>query len=115
MHVTTQPRDEKLGDVFIAETTESVHEVFTQALNENKPSIRAKMWAYRGQTIPLNVFDFAVSRHRDGPELFFGDHQGTLLGDCWHGFESIALNSSGAIARAACNSQSLCRADGLLG
>jgi hypothetical protein len=80
-----------------------MHEVFTQALNENKPSIRAKMWAYRGQTIPLNVFDFTVSRHRDGPELFFADYEGTLLGDCWHGFESIALNSD-AIVRAACNS-----------
>lgn len=81
-----------------------IHEVFTQALNENKPSIRAKMWAYRGQTIPLNVFDFTVSRHRDGPELFFADYKGTLLGDCWHGFESIACNSSDAIVRAACNS-----------
>lgn len=81
-----------------------IHEVFTQALNENKPSIRAKMWAYRGQTVGLNVFDFTVSRHRDGPELFFANYEGTLLGDCWHGFESIALNSSGAILRAACNS-----------
>jgi hypothetical protein len=81
-----------------------IHEVFMEALNENKPSIRAKMWAYRGQTIPLNVFDFTVSRHRDGPELFFANYQGTLLGDCWHGFESIVSNSSGAIVRAACNS-----------
>jgi hypothetical protein len=81
-----------------------IHEVFTQALNENKPSIRAKMWAYRGTTIPLNVFDFTVSRHRDGPELFFADYQGTLLGDCWSGFEAIALGSNGLIVRAACNS-----------
>ncbi len=81
-----------------------IHEVFTQALNENKPSIRAKMWAYRGTTIPLNVFDFTVSRHRDGPELFFADYQGTLLGDCWSGFEAIALGSNGVIVRAACNS-----------
>lgn len=81
-----------------------IHEVFTAARNENKPSIRAKMWAYRGATIPLNVFDFTVSRHRDGPELFFADYSGTLLGDCWHGFESIALASNGEILRAACNS-----------
>ena len=81
-----------------------IHEVFTAALNENKPSIRAKMWAYRGTGIKLNVFDFTVSRHRDGPELFFADYSGTLLGDCWHGFESIALASAGEIARAACNS-----------
>ena len=81
-----------------------IHEVFTEALNENKPSIRAKMWAYRGANIKLNVFDFTVSRHRDGPELFFADYSGTLLGDCWHGFEAIALASNGAIKRAACNS-----------
>ena len=81
-----------------------IHEVFTAARNENKASIRAKMWAYRGATIPLNVFDFTVSRHRDGPELFFADYSGTLLGDCWHGFESIALASDGEILRAACNS-----------
>jgi len=81
-----------------------IYEVFTEALNENKPSIRAKMWAYRGAAIKLNVFDFTVSRHRDGPELFFADYAGTLLGDCWHGFEAIAVASEGAILRAACNS-----------
>ena len=52
----------------------------------------------------LNVFDFTVSRHRDGPELFFADYEGTLLGNCWHGFEAIAVSSEGRIKRAACNS-----------
>ena len=80
-----------------------IHEVFSKALAENKPSIHAKMWAYRGVQVKLNVFDFTVSRHRDGPELFFANYTGTLLGDCWHGFESIACNSNGAIVRAACN------------
>ncbi len=55
-----------------------IHEVFTKALNENKPSIRARMWAYRGANVKLNVFDFTVSRHRDGPELFFANYRGTL-------------------------------------
>ncbi len=81
-----------------------IYEVFTKALKEDKPSINAKMWAYRGTSIKLNVFDFTVSRHRDGPELFFADYTGTLMGDCWHGFEAIALASDGAIVRAACNS-----------
>lgn len=81
-----------------------IHEVFTKALAENKSSISAKMWAYRGQTVKLNLFDFTVSRHRDGPELFFADYQGSLLGDCWSGFESIAVASHGDILRAACNS-----------
>jgi hypothetical protein len=79
-----------------------IHEVFTAALDKGKPSIKAKMWAYRGVTVPLNVFDFTVSRHRDGPESFFADFSGTLLGDCWHGFESIALASEGNIVRSAC-------------
>ena len=78
-------------------------EVYDQALKENKSSINAKMWAYRGVTVKLNVFDFTVSRHRDGPELFFEKFEGTILGDCWHGFGSIAADSGGAIMRAACN------------
>lgn len=80
-----------------------ISEVFAKAREEGKPSINAKMWAYRGTTVKLNVFDFTVSRHRDGPELFFADYSGVLLGDCWHGFEAIAVASQGAILRAACN------------
>ena len=75
-----------------------IAEVFADAKAANKPSINAKMWGYRGQTVKLNVFDFTVSRHRDGPELFFQDYTGTILGDCWHGFGAIAAASDGAIA-----------------
>jgi hypothetical protein len=78
--------------------------VFSNALEKKEPSINAKMWVYRGTTVKLNVFDFTVSRHRDGPALFFADYHGTLLGDCWSGFEAIAVASNGAIVRAACNS-----------
>jgi len=81
-----------------------IAEVFEEALNKEKPSINAKMWAYRGQAIKLNVFDFTVSRHRDGPDSFFENYTGTILGDCWHGFGSIAAESAGDILRAACNS-----------
>lgn len=81
-----------------------IAEVFADAKAANKPSIHAKMWGYRGHTVKLNVFDFTVSRHRDGPELFFQDYTGTILGDCWHGFGAIAAASEGAIMRAACNS-----------
>jgi hypothetical protein len=34
--------------------------------------------------------------------LFFANYQGTILGDCWHGFEAIAASSNGSIVRAAC-------------
>jgi transposase len=80
-----------------------MQEVFQKALDQGHPSINGKMWAYRGLHVKLNVFDFTVSRHRDGPELFFADYEGTLLGDCWHGFEAIAVASQGRIVRAACN------------
>ncbi len=80
-----------------------IHAVLKAAIEKSEPSINAKMWAYRGVNVKLNVFDFTVSRHRDGPELFFADYEGTLLGDCWHGFEAIALASEGQILRAACN------------
>ncbi len=81
-----------------------IAEVYAKALEENKSSINAKMWAYRGASIKLNVFDFTVSRHRDGPDSFFESYSGTILGDCWHGFGAIAAESEDKIARAACNS-----------
>ncbi len=77
--------------------------VYAEALEKNKPSINAKMWAYRGANVRLNMFEFTVSRHRDGPELFFQDFEGTILGDCWHGFEAIVTASDGAIIQAACS------------
>ena len=82
--------------------SERIHEVFQQAFQEKKPSVSAHMWAYRGVIVPLNVFDFTVSRHRDGPELFLQGFRGTLLGDCYSGNQGIALRSEGAIRRAAC-------------
>lgn len=80
-----------------------IAEVYAEAKAANKPSINAKMWAYRGVNVKLNLFDFTVSRHRDGPELFFQNFVGSLLGDCWHGFEAIALASDNTILRGACN------------
>jgi transposase len=82
--------------------SERIHDVFQKAFQEKKPSVSAHMWAYRGVTVPLNLFDFTVSWHRDGPELFLKDFRGTLLGDCYAGNLGIALRSEGAIRRAAC-------------
>lgn len=81
-----------------------VHEVLSEARELGKPSVTAKMWAYRGVHVPLNVFDFTVSRHRDGPDLFLIEHgyEGNLLGDCYGANVGITMRSSGAIAHAAC-------------
>jgi len=78
------------------------YQVLRQAVEEKRPSVNAHMWAYRGITVPLNVFDFTVSWHRDGPEIMLADFEGIVLGDCYSGYEGIALASNGRIRRASC-------------
>ena len=82
-----------------------VHEVISGAIKTKKKSITAKMWVYRGTSVPLNIFDFTVSRHRDGPDLFLIDHsyKGTLVGDCYGANTGILMRSNGSIVHAACN------------
>ena len=82
--------------------SERIHEVFTAAVHEGKPSVPARMWAYRSTTIPLGVFDFTVSRHRDGPDSFLAEYAGKLMADCYSGYQGIALRSEGRIERGAC-------------
>jgi len=79
-----------------------IDEVFQAAVAAGKPSVSARMWAYRSLTVPINVFDFTVSRHRDGPDAFLADFAGTLMADCYSGYQGIALRSNGSIVRAAC-------------
>lgn len=77
-------------------------EVLRKAIAEKRPSVKAHMWAYRGITVPLNVFDFTVSWHRDGPKIMLADFAGIVQGDCYSGYEGIALASDGRIQRASC-------------
>ena len=79
-----------------------LHEVFQETVKAGKPSVSARMWAYRSMIIPLNVFDFTVSRHRDGPDMFLKDFTGTMLADCYSGYQGIELRSGGNTRRAAC-------------
>jgi hypothetical protein len=82
-----------------------IHEVMSEARAQGKPSISGRMWAYRSLTAPINVFDFTVSRHRDGPDEFLvaGNFTGTIIADCYSGYRQITLRSDARIARAACN------------
>jgi hypothetical protein len=79
-----------------------IHEVFSEALSEGKSSVSGRMWVYRGVTVPLNVFDFTVSRHRDGPDAFLQNYSGKLMADCYSGYQGIQLRSQGLIQRGAC-------------
>jgi len=77
-------------------------EVIAKAREQQRGSITARMWVYRSVTIPINVFDFTVSRHRDGPADFLRGFSGTLLADCYAGYEAIHSESGGQFTRAAC-------------
>ena len=85
-----------------APKSQRIYEVFTRAVANGKPSVSARMWAYRGVSVPLNVFDFTVSWHRDGPEAFLENFRGKLMADCYSGYEAIAVRSDGSIQRGAC-------------
>ena len=85
--------------------SQRIHEVFAKARAEGQPSVSGRMWAYRSLTVPINVFDFTVSRHRDGPDEFLvaGNFRGTMMADCYSGYQGITLRSEARIERAACN------------
>src|SRR5437867_4676280 len=84
--------------------SQRIHEVLSAALAEKKSHVSARMWVYRSfGPDGANVFDFTVSQHRDGPQDFLKDYTGTLLGDCYSGFESIVLASDSRLVHAACN------------
>ena len=84
------------------EKSERIHDVISKARADGEVSVTAHMWAYRGIEIPLNVFDFTVSRHRDGPDRFLEGYSGTLMADCYTGYQQIDLRTNGEIQRAAC-------------
>ncbi len=81
---------------------ERIGEVLEKAIRSGKPSIKAHMWGYYASRLPVVAFDFTVSRHRDGPDDVLGDFEGTLLGDCWSGFQKIDVRSDSRITFAAC-------------
>ena len=77
-------------------------ERLSDAVKDGKPSIRARMWAYRSVNIPLVFFDFTVSRSRAGPDLILADFHGKLMADCYSAYQGIELRTDGQIQRGAC-------------
>lgn len=74
-----------------------------EARAKKDKSLIAKMWVYSGlHRAPYNIFDFRVSRHRDGPDEFFRDSQCKVQGDCFSGNTSVVLHSEGRLEFVAC-------------
>jgi transposase len=83
--------------------TQRLIEKIQEAKKNKADSIIGKMWAYRGLVrAPYNIFDFRISRHRDGPEDFFRNSRCVVQGDCFSGNTSVVLKSDGRLTFAAC-------------
>jgi len=62
---------------------------------------KARMWVYVGdEPHPYNVFDFTLSRGRDGPKYFLKDYNQVLLADAYGGYDGVVAGN--AIVRAGC-------------
>ncbi len=61
------------------------------------------MWVYSGlHHAPYNIFDFRVSRHRDGPDEFLRDSHCMVQADCFSGNTSVIVHSDGRLEFVAC-------------
>jgi transposase len=61
----------------------------------------ARMWVYVGdEAHPYNVFDFTLSRGRDGPQEFLKNYNQVLLADAYGGYNGVVVNNQ--MTRAGC-------------
>jgi transposase len=64
-------------------------------------TIKARMWVYLGdESNPYNLFDFTLSRGRDGPMAFLKHFKRTLLADAYGGYDGVVVASD--MTRAGC-------------
>lgn len=76
-----------------------------EAREKGEASLRAKMWVYSGLiNCPYNLFDFRVSRHRDGPAEVLKGYGGFVMADCYSGNLSVILSPESMMTRMACMS-----------
>ena len=53
-------------------------------------SVKGRFWAYLGDAeAPYSVYDFTMSRARDGPAAFLEDYRGFLQADAYGGYDGI--------------------------
>jgi len=61
----------------------------------------ARMWVYVGdEAHPYNVFDFTLTRGREGPKYFLKDYNQVLLADAYGGYNGVVAGNQ--ITRAGC-------------
>jgi transposase len=70
--------------------------------SERKIKATGRLWIYFGDYLhPYNVFDFTMSRKRDGPSRFLKGFQGFLQADAFSGYDGIY--AGGDVVEVGCN------------
>jgi transposase len=70
---------------------------------EEPGSSMGRFWVYLGDDEhPYSVYDFTVSRCRDGPATFLEGYRGFLQADAYGGYDGIFLGSGGGVVEVAC-------------
>lgn len=83
--------------------TQRLLEKIAEARAKGEGSLLAKMWVYSGlHHAPYNIFDFRVSRHRDGPDEFLRNSHCKVQADCFSGNTSVIVHSDGRLEFVAC-------------
>ena len=84
--------------------TQRLIEKMEEAIKDKKDSLDAKMWGYTSfdPSVPYDIFDFRVSRHRDGPAELLVGYAGRAMADCYSGNLSVILAPESIMTRMAC-------------
>jgi transposase len=70
--------------------------------SERKIKATGRLWIYFGDYLhPYNVFDFTMSRKRDGPRRFLEGFRGHLQADAFSGYDRIY--AGGSVVEVGCN------------
>jgi len=74
-----------------------------KVLGGEEGSRQGRFWAYVGDADhPYSVYDFSISRSRDGPQEFLEEFRGYLHADAYAGYDAIYLDSDSQIVEVAC-------------
>jgi transposase len=84
------------GTIHTDDTTVKVRD------SERKIKATGRLWIYFGDHLhPYNVFDFTMSRKRDGPSRFLKGFHGHLQADAFSGYDGIY--AGGSVVEVGCN------------
>ena len=95
-----EPLYELMGNEVRASHVVATDDTILPMLSKEKCA-RTRMWVYVGDDAhPYNVFDFTLSRGRDGPKYFLKDYNQVLLADAYGGYDGVVAGNG--IVRAGC-------------